>query len=321
MAKVNNMRSAFTSRSGLLRLLGTVLALALMLNLLRQQDWAEISEVVGRLEAWRLLLALGLMMVSRLSVAARWHVLLRSGGVKATWPQSLKITFAGLFATNFLPTTVGGDVARMGGAMQMGFDAAVSAASLVVDRLVGLFGMVFTFPLGFQKLVASGDLGALYATPFVFLAAQDSWWGRVQRKLLSLWQRLLQALKLWMSQPGALFVALLFTLLHMACLFGAMYILLEGMHEPLPYFTVAGLWSLVYVITLLPFTINALGLQELTITYAFNHLGGLSEANSVALALLVRLLFLLPSLLGVFFLSDVLPGVAKAQPLLDKLEQ
>ena len=94
-------------------------------------------------------------------------------------------------------------------------------------------------------------------------------------------------------------------------------ILLTGMGDSLPLLQIAGLWSLVYVITLLPFTINALGLQEVTISFAFTQLGGVSAANSLVLAILVRTLFLLTSLPGALFLSDVLPGISQARKKLD----
>ncbi|HSS96405.1 MAG TPA: lysylphosphatidylglycerol synthase transmembrane domain-containing protein, partial [Terriglobales bacterium] len=152
MAKTNNASPALFSRGGLLRALGTLLAVGLLTYVLVQQDWREIVDAVVRIQPIEFLAAVGLMALSRLFVAARWHVLLRSGGVKATWDQSLRITLAGLFATNFLPTTIGGDVARLAGAIQFGFDATVSAASLIADRVVGLVGMVFVLPLGLPFL-------------------------------------------------------------------------------------------------------------------------------------------------------------------------
>lgn len=319
MEKPSSLRTALSSRGGWLRALATLVALGLMAYLLNQH-WAEIADAVGRIEPWRFVLAMALMFVSRFAVSLRWHVLLRSGGIKATLAQSVRLTMAGLFAGNFLPTTVGGDVARLGGALQMGFDAAISAASLLMDRLVGLAGMVFTVPIGLQKFFENGNLSAGASLPFLLLAApKKSRLGKLMEWVGSIWQRVWKAMKLWASQPAALAMSLAATLLHMACLFGAMYILLEGMHEPLPYWTVAGLWSLVYVITLLPFTINAFGLQEISITYAFNQLGGLSAPNSLVLAVLVRTMFMLASLPGALFLSDVLPGISKAKPLLSKL--
>jgi uncharacterized membrane protein YbhN (UPF0104 family) len=318
MEETSKPRGLLATRSGWLRALATLVALALMAYLLNQH-WAEISDAVGRIEPWRFALAMGLMFVSRFAVSGRWHVLLRSGGVKVTWAQSIRLTMAGLFAGNFLPTTVGGDVARLGGALQMEFDAAVSAASLLMDRLIGLAGFFFTLPIGLQKLLASDVLSSGSQLPIVLLAAEKKGLAKLWGWVDSIRKRVFKAVRLWISQPGALAASLAFTFLHMASIFGAMYVLLEGMHEPLPYWTVAGLWSLVYVITLLPFTINAFGLQEVSITYAFNHLGGLSAPNSIVLAVLVRTMFMLASLPGALFLSDVLPGISKAQPLLNKL--
>lgn len=299
------------------RVLSTAAALLLMVYLLRQH-WAEITEAITRIQPARLALALGLMLVSRLAVSGRWHVLLRGAGIPITWRQSIRITLAGLFAGNFLPTTVGGDVARLAGAIQLGFDSAVAAASLVVDRLVGMLGMALAMPLGLQKLLSAGAWPAAGQTGWL---AALSWPGRIAGWLRAARQRVWDAVRLWLTRPRALAASLGFTLLHMLCLFAAMYILLADLHDPLSFWTIAGLWSLVYIITLVPFTINALGLQEISITFAFSQLGGVSEPHSLMFAVLVRLLFMLASLPGALFLADVLPSLAKAEPLSKKIGQ
>ena len=303
-----------------LRILGTLLAVALLAYLLAQQGWDEIWAAVSAIELPRFLFALLLMFGSRACVIGRWHVLLRSGEVPATWGQSTRITFAGLFANHFLPSTVGGDVARLGGALQAGFDAATSAASLAVDRVVGLVGMGLATPIGLARLFGAAIASAL-AAPSLALAAQPGWLGRLWARGLHLLRRLGHAMKLWLQHPRALLASLLFTLGHMFFLFSAMYVLLQGLNDPLPLWLIAGLWSMVYMVTLVPFTINAFGLQELSIAFAFTQLGGISAANSAALALLVRTLFLLASLPGALFLSDVLPGVARAKPILSSRDQ
>lgn len=305
-----------TSRTNLFRVLGTLLALALLIYLLSQQGWGEIWAAVTRIQLWRFMAALALMFGSRACVIGRWHVLLRSGEVPTTWARSARITFAGLFANHFLPSTVGGDVARLGGALQAGFDAATSAASLAVDRVVGLAGMALAVPIGLSRLIAVAGSATGAGGGLLGLSAVPGWFGRLAARLRHLLSRLAEAMKLWLRQPRALFTALLFTLGHMFFLFSAMYVLLQGMADPLPLWLIGGLWSMVYMVTLVPFTINALGLQELSIAFAFTELGGVSPANSAALALLVRTLFLLASLPGALFLSDVLPGVSRAQPIL-----
>lgn len=320
MAKATKPSAGWRSPANLLRVLGTLLALVLVVYLITQQGWEEITAAVGRIELWRFVVAILLTLISRVAVARRWHVLLRSGGVDASWSQSLRITFAGLFANNFLPTTVGGDVARMAGALQTGFDAATSAASLVVDRLIGLLGFAFTLPIGLVYWAQHAAAQSGFVLPTLLLAAQETWVQRVLRRVDGIWKRLLKALYLWVSQPRALLNALFFTFVHMFCLFATLYILLEGMHDPVPFWTVAGLQSIVYVVTLIPISISGLGVQEFSISYAFSTLAGVDPANSLVLALLLRTLYLLVSLPGALVLSDVLPGMAKAQPLLNKLD-
>jgi hypothetical protein len=106
-------------RTSLLRILGTLLSLALLFYLLTQQGWGVISSAIQAIPLWRFALALVLMTVSRFVVSGRWHILLRSGKVPIPFGQTIRITFAGLFASNFLPTTIGGDVFRLAGAIRL----------------------------------------------------------------------------------------------------------------------------------------------------------------------------------------------------------
>lgn len=304
------------SRSTILRLFATVAALALVVLLLRREGWDEILAAISQIHPARFMAALLLMFFSRFFVISRWHVLLRSAGIQSSFSQSARITFAGLFANNFLPSTVGGDVARMAGTLQMGFDAAVSAASLVVDRAIGLIGMAFALPIGLQKLfLFRSTLGN------AAVGAQAGWMGNLWRRARRIMRRIFSALTIWFKKPGSLVLALLATFLHMVALFLAIDVLLVGMGESLPFIQIAGLWTLVYFVTLIPFTINGLGLQEVSTSYAFAQLAGVDSANSLVLALLIRTLFMLASLPGAFFLSDVLPGIAKAQPILEKIDE
>jgi len=309
------MFSSKLSGSRLVRLLATLLSVILVFVLLRR-EWQQIAETIRQIEISRLLLVLLVMLVSRGFVTIRWHILLRSAGVNSSLSQSSKITFAGLFASNFLPSTVGGDLARMAGALQANFDPTISAASLIVDRVVGLAGMALAMPIGLQKLL----LFQSSSTAFPMLASQASWSGKLRNRASRILKKLLAAFKLWLAKPRALFLSLLATLGHMTALFFTIALLLDSVGEEMSFLLIGGLWSLVYLITLVPFTINGLGLQEVSISYAFSQLGGIDLANSLVLALLIRTLFMLASLPGALFLSEVLPGISKAQPILDRID-
>lgn len=294
------------------RLIGTLVTLALLFYLLARH-WGEIANALARLGAEILVLGLVLIGLSRVAVAARWAVLLRGAAAPLRPGQALRLTFAGLFASNFLPTTVGGDVVRLAGGMALGVESAVCTASLVADRVVGATGMLVALPFGLQALwSATGS--PLVAWGAAAVSPEDGWWRRAWRKALGFGRRLLAAMAGWLRRPRALAAALAFTWLHMGLLFATLWLLLRAMDEPVSFLRVGGLWSLVYYVSLLPFSLNGLGIQELSLTVVMTRLGGISLEAALALAVLVRVLYMLASLPGAIFLPGVLPGRGGSPP-------
>ena len=312
----------------LLRLVGSLLAAGLLIYWLAQNG-SEVVDSLAKVGWTGFLLAFGLTLTSRFATVGRWHTLLRSANVPIKPRQSIELTFAGLFAANFLPTTVGGDLVRFTGGLKLGFDAAVMAASLVADRLVGLVGMATVLPLGIFQVMRTPLPGPSGSAAGFWLAAgltetsashagyaaqptllnRGLAWGRVT--LSKLWNSLLQAMRLWITRPGSLLAAYLLTWAHMLCVFLSVWILFQRMGEPIPFWLVAGCWALSYFPTLLPVSINGLGVQELTLTFFFVNYGGVSLPAALTMATLMRLLPALASLPGAFFVPGLLTAVKK----------
>ena len=240
-----------------------------------------------------------LFAISRLAISWRWHILLRSAGIPISIQNSTALTFTGLFASNFLPTTIGGDVARLGGAMQMGFDRAVCLASLAADRLIGMLGMSMTVPIGLSYSWNMLQLGA----------ASFSLVGMLQKPLAFI-KRIFSIFSIWLKKPGSLLSALAFTWIHMLCLFGSIYVIVDDLGSHISFLMIAGLWSLTYFITLIPISINGYGLQELSFTFLMSNVAGLAPAASLTVAVLIRAFFIISSLPGAFFLPSILSAMA-----------
>jgi len=288
------------NRNLLLRLLGTLVATLLIVLLIQQEGWGKIIDAVKRITPASFFLALVSLLISRIFVIARWHVLLQSGGVKIPLSRTVELTLMGLFANNFLPTTVGGDVARLAGIMQMGFDRAICLASIAADRLIGMAGMLFTLPFGLVPTWES--LGQVTSHSIALLAS-------LQRPI-GFARRTLRTFSVWFHQPKALLMSLVCTWGNMLFIFSAVYFLIEGLGSHVDFWLVAGLWSLSYFITLIPISINGYGLQELSLTYLFLHIGGLSTATSLSMAVLIRIVFMLASLPGALFLPSILLAIS-----------
>lgn len=289
------------NRPLLLRLFGTLVAVVLIVSLIRQEGLTEIVDSLRQISPVSFLLALASLLLSRVFVIARWHVLLRSGGVNIPFRRTAELTLMGLFASNFLPTTIGGDVVRLTGVMQMGFDRAICLASIAADRLIGMAGMFFAVPLGLAPTLES--LGQAASHSFALMLSLQ--------KPIHFVRRTLRTFSTWFRQPKALVTSLLCTWGNMLFIFGALYLLVEGLGHHVSFWLIAGLYSLSYFVTLIPISINGYGVQELSLTYLFLHVAGLSAAASLSLAVLVRLIFLFASLPGAVFLPSILLAISR----------
>ena len=288
------------NRQLVLQLAGTILAIVLLAVLLQENGWSEIVSTFRQIKTSDLLWVLFLFSISRVAIIWRWYVLLRSGGVDMRFRDSMSLTFTGLFASNFLPSTIGGDVVRLAGAMQMGFDRAVCLASIAADRLIGMLGMSMTLPIG-----VAHSWGLLENLSGSSLAA--SWLHRP----IDFLKRTFSVFSIWIRKPSSLLASLAFTWVHMLCLFGSIYIFADDLGSHASFWEIAGLWSLTYFITLLPVSINGYGLQELSFTFFMSNVAGLSAAVSLSLAVLIRAYFILSSLPGAIFLPSIMSAMAE----------
>ena len=285
----------------------TIAAIGLFIYQFSRQDFRETFEIIKNLSLLKILAALGLIFCSRLAVAARWNALLKINDPKPKFSQILKITFAGLFSSNVLPTSVGGDFVRLVMGMQIQLDPAYITSSLIMDRIVGFTGMAFLLPFGLSMLLKSPDnpflTGSLLGFPFAiaFSDIPKKIWGWM-RKFVN---KIFESIKLWLKNPMYLLEALGFTFLHMAFYFSAIWIFLNSMQAEIPFFKMCAIYSLSYVISLMPISIGSLGVQELAISYFFSTLGGIPSETAYALALLIRIAFVVCSVPGVLFLPDI----------------
>jgi hypothetical protein len=321
----------------IIRWLGTALSLGILVWLLSKVGWKEAWETIKLLDWWRIVLVIGFVYVSRLATYFRWHALLSVQDKSIADKEILKLTFVGLFSSNFMPTTIGGDVFRLAGAVRLGVDSALATASLIADRIVGLTGMTLVLPLsipGFvQYLKDRADSSSKFMPATLFASifpngsdgpnsvdqepsadelAGDSFIKKGLRKLKSGWQKLRENFRFWIKNPLVLLKALAFTLVHQLAVYAIISLLITGMGEKLAFYQVAGIWSLTYFITLLPISVNGLGLAEVTITNLYTTLGGISPTTSIALAIILRLLWMIGSIPGAFFIGDVLAGKERA---------
>lgn len=287
-------------RQDIARWVGTLLAIALTILLVKEEGGDDFVLALKSISVWYFLAGILVMLLSRLFVVLRWHILLRSGGVDISLSRTSMLTFTGLFGNNFLPTTIGGDVVRLAGAMQLGYDRAICLASLVADRLVGMAGMSIVLPFGLGPVFSLGANGLQsFALAGLFQKGMD------------FTRRTFEAFSIWLKKPIPLFLAFLSTLGNMIFIFLAVYLLIAGMDRHVSFWLIAGLWSLTYFVTLIPISVNGYGVQELSLTFLLSKVGGLSHSESLTVAILIRTLFIITSLPGALYLPSIMAAMSE----------
>jgi uncharacterized membrane protein YbhN (UPF0104 family) len=77
----------------------------------------------------------------------RWYVLVRAVGLPFTMGRAMHLSIFGYFFSTFLPGSVGGDIVKAAGIAREQSRRTVAVATVIMDRLVGLWGLFWLVAL------------------------------------------------------------------------------------------------------------------------------------------------------------------------------
>jgi uncharacterized protein (TIRG00374 family) len=277
---------------------------ALLFWLLRGLDLHALGGLFVTLPAWYYAVSFIVIVGGQALYAWRWWLLLTVAGVDLPAVTAIRYYFIGIFANNFLPSTVGGDAAKvyyLG--REHGYRTIV--ASVVVDRLLGLGCLAviaaaasWSIPAvsaRFVMLRLIVTAVALAASGAIALARFGT--GGLQRWLSPLGPRAaafgrhLQSVRLDMAlllrQPRIIAYAAALVLFYFICLTGvyASFVAIDG-HAAPSFVAVLSAVSMTGVLSSVPISLNGLGVREQLHAWLFVPLGVPKEA-AVAISLLL----------------------------------
>ena len=281
---------------------GTLLSLGLFLWLLGKQNWGQVWQILMQMPLWSIPLAFGLIFSGLVVNAWRWRTLLRAQAVTISFAETLKLILAGAYASNFLPSTIGGDIVRIVGLLNHVSDKVMVVSSVVMDRAINVVSYLSLTPLIF----AAFDVESLFSAgagrmPFVLGAIGGGMVERLRSRVSVLFRGSLDAFGLWIHVPWALFRALVISWLSLLVVFLGVWVLARGIRIPVSLLDVIAVSVIVYLLTLLPISVNGYGLREVAVTTLYLQLGATLEQAST-LAIVTRFLSLMATLPGAFWL-------------------
>jgi glycosyltransferase 2 family protein len=241
----------------------------------------------------------------------RWSQVLQALDIPSDLPPLVSHTLAGMFVSNFLPSTVGGDVLRVTRLTAMNGQRHTSVASVVVERLTGFLVLPFitlVALLGNPTLLHLGQasrlslalaLGTLAALVVILVLVASPTVG--ERFAGRSWLGFVSAVHLGLARmrrdPGAALGVLVSALAYQLSMVAAAWMAGHAMGIQVGWSAMMAFIPIVAIAQVLPISVSGLGLREGALVILLVPLG-VSSGQAVAFGLLLYGMNMVVSLLG-----------------------
>lgn len=291
-----------------------ILAIALICFLIIKYDFNEVGYIFAKIDAIALVVAVALFILAWIINTIKWNLL----WTKDSWVTLLFASFISQFYGLILPGQLAGEVAK---AYRLGRgrkDAENIAASVLVDRIVGLVallsvsvvGILFTnielsdvlkFMLVALIVIIVGGLYAVSWTPFFNLLNQVvgrmSCRGVAWQRYTGMLVRLIAAWRGYLGQTRILVYSLMLGILFQLIVVVINMVLAKNLHIFIPFIDWCWIVGVVSVALLLPLSIAGIGVREVSYVGILSSLGVPAE-SAIALSLSIFVLTLLGAAIG-----------------------
>jgi len=272
-------------------------------------DLRALGTRLSRLESGWVVLALFLMTVQVVLLAVRWRDISAACGANLPFTSALQISFIATFFNQVLPSTVGGDGARMWLLARKGAGWARATYSVLIDRIAGVFVLAliviaclpFTFSLihdpTARAVVFVIGVGMITSTlVFVLIGRHfqqlfDRW--RLTRHLAAA-SRISAAL--CSSHRDAAIVLACSVAIHLITA-AAAWCCAKAIASPVSFAQILFLMPPVLLIATLPVSIAGWGVRESSFMYAFAY-AGLAQSDGLAISILIGATSFIVGLVG-----------------------
>jgi uncharacterized membrane protein YbhN (UPF0104 family) len=275
---------------------------ALLTWVASRMDWPQVGEAFARLRLELWLAAVALLVATQVVSAWRWRIMARSLGFDRPLPHLVGYYFIGMYFSLLLPTSVGGDVVRAwyldgGSGRRLG-----AFATVFLDRLSGLIVLLAMACLSVALYPASALPSWIPWSVWGTCAAIVT--GVAALPFLARWMKngelraqQVKTVLATLRRPGVLASTTALSAIVQVANVGLVWLVGQALQVPVPASFYWILVPMVSLLTLLPISVNGMGVREGATAILLAPLG-IGENAGVTLAFLWFTVFAATSLLG-----------------------
>ena len=306
-------------RNKLSILLRFVISFGLLLVLvwIMRKDAGDVLIILKGADKALILLAICVNLLLYIALAYRLKLLMYGQKVIVSIKDAIYLTFVGYFYNNFLPTAIGGDIAKAYYASRSTNNKVASYAAVLADRIIGLVATLLIALIGLLFIGKSLDNELIiWVVPVIFLftaaaialllkknnrieimlSGKKGLFHTVKEKLLKLYT----AINLYRNSPVLLVKGIVLSLaLQTGAIISSYFLILStSAAGSIPLFRLFLIIPLVWTVSMLP-SLNGLGVREGAFVYFLK--GYIGPEKAFAVSLLWLGLIMLYSVIGGIF--------------------
>ena len=302
------MKGLASKQQSLVSLLKAAISLFLLYLSLRTVDMTSVRQPLNEIDPFWIGFMVFLLCAQVPMLALRWHEIARASGGDLAVDSALRFTFVGLFFSQVLPSTAGGDAVRMWLMARHGSGWALAIYTVLIDRVVGISAMavlvILCLPWTFQLVHDFAAKLALILLGFGTLGAAAAFLGLgfIQLPLIERWRlgrHLTTASRLaWglcLTWAGVRVAALSFAT-HLITV-TIMWAAAHALHDQVDFAYVLFVVLPVLLVATVPVSIAGWGIREGAMVLAFGYVG-LSRSDGLMVSILYGLAALAVSTVG-----------------------
>lgn len=289
--------------------------LLLLLLWIMRKDAKEVVGILKNSNKLIFLSAVGLNMLLSVVASYRLKLLMRGQSVKLSIKDAVYLTFIGYFYNNFLPTAIGGDIAKAYYASRKTNNKMASYAAVLADRILGLVSTLLIALLGLLFIGKSMDNKLIvWLVPFLFILTMATISILLKKnykfqetspekkgiihamKIKAL--KLYAAINLYRNKPRLLMEGIGISLIMQSMAIFSVYLFVLCIGGNVPLFRLFLIIPLVWAVSMLP-SLNGLGVREGAFVYFLK--GYIGAEKAFAVSLLWLSLIMIYSVIGGIF--------------------
>ncbi len=259
---------------------------------------AEVLKTIKTMELNYLYLSIMLFFLYYGFFSLRWKFLLQSQDIEISIGISYLYLLVAFFFNNFLPSGLGMDIIRSGYAGgRKNFEKAFGAS--LMERLLGMVGMmciglfaIFSLRVEFISLVILYLFLIIFVVVvYLLLVSFKSDWLKdklLSMKFLNLGESittLYSAFKLYKKKRKAVMIGIVYSLMVQTTIISINFFLSKGLSMDISFILLIAYIPLITIISLIPITINGLGMRESAYVFLFSSYG-IAQEEALSLSLL-----------------------------------